>query len=186
MSVPIDQMTPDELRAEVIRLRSELTDREEIRGGKRSQSMVMLRRLVEGAGLDRCLEWPGSRSKSGGYGRIYLRGTNYRAHRAAWELVNGPIPKGLLALHKCDNPPCVNPHHLFLGTDADNMADAIAKGRRTIENGRRGFKLLPEQVVKIRKLRADGLSTYALGRQFGVTHNLVSEICNRKKWRSVK
>lgn len=80
--------------------------------------------------------WPWTRSKSvGGYGHwSYWEDGKCRsttAHRQAWTLINGPIPKGLQVLHKCDNPPCCNPNHLWLGTHADNMADKVAKGRQS-------------------------------------------------------
>lgn len=77
-----------------------------------------------------CHEYTGSRSPRG-YGQVYRgRGKRpYHAHRLAWELAHGPIPAGMHILHTCDNPPCVNPAHLSLGTHADNMADMARKGR---------------------------------------------------------
>lgn len=80
-----------------------------------------------------CWQWTGSRTVSRGvpwYGKTKNRGRTLLAHRVAWEFANGPIPDGLDVLHRCDNPICVNPDHLFLGTHTDNMQDRLAKGRK--------------------------------------------------------
>lgn len=80
-----------------------------------------------------CLEWTGGRGPRG-YGKIMVAGEHLRTHRVAWELANGPIPDGLWVLHRCDNPPCCDVGHLWLGTHVDNQADKAAKGRSS--NGR--------------------------------------------------
>jgi len=88
-------------------------------------------RVVRGA-PDACWEWQGATDKDG-YGRIGRGGRgapNNPAHRVAFEISRGPIPYGLLVCHHCDNPPCCNPAHLFLGTHQDNQADKVAKGRQ--------------------------------------------------------
>jgi hypothetical protein len=75
-----------------------------------------------------CWEWRGDHNAKG-YGRLTVSGRNCRAHRLSWQLHRGPIPRGEWVLHTCDNPNCVNPAHLFLGTHTDNMRDCCAKGR---------------------------------------------------------
>lgn len=78
-----------------------------------------------------CWEWIGSRNAAG-YGKMTVGGRgagHVRAHRVSWELANGPVPEGLWVLHTCDNPPCVRPDHLWLGTRLDNMRDCASKGR---------------------------------------------------------
>lgn len=84
------------------------------------------------------------------YGRVYLRGKTIKAHRYSWELHNGPIPEGLWVLHKCDNRPCVNPSHLFLGTQQDNMRDAWNKGRLPLPENK-GKTYTPRKYPRIGK-----------------------------------
>lgn len=93
---------------------------------KRPLSVRLASHLAEAVGG--CLEWTAC-STPAGYGNIRNGASVVLAHRVAWELVNGPIPDGISVLHHCDNPPCCNVDHLFLGTHADNSADMISKGR---------------------------------------------------------
>lgn len=76
-----------------------------------------------------CWNWMGYRNRVG-YGQIKVGGKNLRAHRVAYAIANGHVPASLDVLHSCDNPPCCNPNHLWLGTDLDNVADKVAKGRQ--------------------------------------------------------
>lgn len=84
----------------------------------------------------KCWEWTGAEFKGAGYGQIQVEGTPKRTHRVAWALSNGPIPKGLLVLHKCDNRRCIRPDHLFLGTQKDNVDDMVSKGRKVVSKGK--------------------------------------------------
>lgn len=120
-----------------------------------------------------------------GYGVIRHQGKNLKAHRVSWELHNGPIPEGMCVCHHCDNPPCVRPDHLFLGTPADNNADMLRKGRGM---GPRGSlsgwaKLNEEKVRQIRSLYASGEYTQKqLALMFGVVHTVISRVVRREIW----
>lgn len=99
-----------------------------------------------------CWTWQGSRDRKG-YGRVSVNQRPVLAHRFSWTLSHGPIPDGLCVLHKCDNPPCVNPEHLFLGTIADNNRDMVAKGRHArygskFTHCRAGHEYTPENTVR--------------------------------------
>lgn len=96
--------------------------------------------------LTGCLEWQ-RRRDSNGYGRIWSEGHEELAHRVAWKLTNGPIPDGLFVCHKCDNPPCFDPEHLFLGTQTDNVRDAAQKGR-LVSGDRHPARLYPDFVKR--------------------------------------
>ena len=112
------------------------------------------RALVDDHDAEGCWPWLGTREPRG-YGRLTYRGQFHRAHRLAWELAEGPIPAGLCVCHRCDNPPCVNPAHLFLGTVADNNEDRRRKGRdakthpqRFKTACKRGHALTPENLYE--------------------------------------
>jgi hypothetical protein len=139
---------------------------------------------------DTCWIWTGA--KSCGYGYLTRRDREpqrgLRANRAAYELFIGSIPKGMDVCHRCDNPACVNPDHLFLGTAKDNMTDCVAKGRMPRGSQRKSAKLTLEQVQEIRRLYKRGsfeFGGYALARRYGVGHSTVWDIVHNRKWKSI-
>ena len=132
-----------------------------------------------------CSVWTSERDKKG-YGLIYRPGApRLRAHRAAWELANGPIPDGLFVLHACDNPPCCNTAHLFLGTKADNNADMYSKGRAALGSRNGHAKLTESNVREIRALLASGLLQREIAERFGVTQTTISPLLRGVTWKHV-
>ena len=124
-----------------------------------------------------CWEWTASKRHKG-YGQTRFMGRGGRkAHRVAWEITNGEIPNGLFVLHKCDNPGCVNPGHLFLGTNRSNIDDMLSKGRQ-------GRKLTKEQATAIKIARKNGNTGVDVAREFDITPAQVSNIVTGKQWRS--
>lgn len=119
----------------------------------------------------RCWEWLGHRNRWG-YGAFWLNGKHLRAHRFVYELIHGPIPDGLVVMHSCDNPACVRPDHLSLGTHRDNWLDSKKKGRQVQRNlyGEESpkAKLTDEQVATIRDHYAQGQRAQYLADEYGV------------------
>jgi DNA-binding Xre family transcriptional regulator len=133
---------------------------------------------------DGCWEWQGWRHKFG-YGSVQLtfRGPSIAAHRAAWMLTNGPIPTGMQACHKCDNPPCVRPDHIFLGTCFDNMRDKVAKGRQHRGTGTFGSVLDDEKAAVILRTFAEGkVHATALCEQHGITMATMNALLYGRTW----
>lgn len=136
-----------------------------------------------------CWLWTGS-VHDFGYGTFMCQGVHVYAHRVSYELFIGPIPKGLLVRHRCDNPPCCQPAHLLPGTDADNVRDMDERGRRVAAGSRGssnpGARLSEADVLHIRAMHADGQWDAAdLSESFGITRKTVYSIVNRKTWRHI-
>jgi hypothetical protein len=136
-------------------------------------------KVDKSGGQDAC--WPWTRKpNTGGYGQFSIgRGKNIRVNRAAFLFSGGPIPEGLHVLHKCDNPMCCNPKHLFVGTHADNMADRSKKNRQARLLGEKNpyAKLSNKQVFALKMLRSCGWRQTILATFFSVSQRHVSRIC---------
>lgn len=138
---------------------------------------------------DSCWIWVGG-SNSYGYGNIWNSGRKVLASHVSWELHNGPIPEGLCVLHNCpggDNPICVNPAHLFLGTKAVNNSDRAQKGRNRDQRGEKNStsRLTAQQVIEIRRRIAAGEIQRNLATEYGVHYCTISDIKVRKIWKHV-
>lgn len=144
-------------------------------------------KVDQSGGPDAC--WPWTAAKQGRYGTFAVTAKQMRgAHRVALELTTGKrIPPGMHACHRCDNPPCCNPAHLFVGTPRDNERDKSTKGRsaRGESNGG-GGKLSESDVIHIRRARQDGALLRELAASFSISENMVSQIVNLKAWQHVK
>ena len=120
------------------------------------------------------------------YGEIKQNGVRWQAHRRAWDMFRGPIPSGASVLHKCDRPACVNPDHLFLGSQADNMADMARKqrgrGKRSVGENHPNSRLTENDV---RIIRSDHRSCTAIAREYGVSIFCISAVKRRVNWRHV-
>lgn len=138
---------------------------------------------------DSCWLWTGATSR-GGYGVINAGGNSdkiLRAPRVSWALHNGPIPDGLSICHRCDNPPCVNPLHLFVGTIRDNNVDMWRKGRQSpppqlIGSQNPQAKLTAQQVQEIRARYKRGTRQVACVREYGIAQSLIWRIVHGRTW----
>lgn len=130
-----------------------------------------------------CWEWQGAKNDRG-YGVLGMDNRVVYAHRLSWELRFGPIPEGLEICHHCDNPICVNPRHLFLGTHVNNMFDRSVKGRTARGSSLPFAKLNEADIELIREEYAKGrLRQYQLAEKYGVCQPHISDIVNNKRWK---
>jgi len=147
---------------------------------------AILKRLEQYTSIDHasgCHLWIGPKRE--GYGRLKIQGKMIGVHRLVYSMSKGEIPSGMLVCHSCDTPACVNPEHLFLGSDKDNSDDKVSKGRQARcpgeLNGR--AKLTAEQVLRIRN---DNRLLKEIAADYGVTLSVISHIKTRRSWKHIQ
>ncbi len=155
--------------------------------------------IDKSGGPDACWPWTGRLSKKG-YAYIKVNHHEVLSHRYAYELTYGPIPKDMKACHKCDNTACCNPSHIFIGTQKDNVHDAIRKGRMAYgdrsphrlhpelfpRGEEKTFAKLTEHGVRtIRILCSSGISRELMAQKYGVSYNTICQVVNRKAWKHI-
>ncbi len=134
-----------------------------------------------------CILWTRGTYR-GGYGSIRHNGMTYGAHKLSWELANdAKVPDGMYVCHSCDTPACINPAHLFLGTQKQNVLDMMAKGRRVWGVGRKVHtaKLTDEDIPLIRAARKNGEKISDIARRYGVGTTAISDVVLLKRWKHI-
>lgn len=127
-----------------------------------------------------CHEWGGFIDPKG-YGTLSYRNANVRAHRLAYAAHLGPVPDNMQVCHRCDNRRCINPDHLFLGTNRDNINDMVAKGRSRGRRGPRGSRSWAERTAEIIRRMAAGERQADIGQTFGLTQSGVSKALSKAR-----
>lgn len=146
------------------------------------------KKVVKHDAPDGCWEWVGA--KRGGYGRRNRHrrgGTWVNVHHEMWQDLHGPVPPGMVILHACDNPACVRPDHLSIGTQKENVQDMLRKGRGPDRRGERNgrARITADTVRAIRADYAGGVRPAELSRRYALRDSRISEIVHRKTWRDV-
>ena len=141
------------------------------------------------SGNDDCWNWSGMKNTNG-YGRFSLNDKHQLAHRVSFQIFVGEIPSGMNVCHSCDNRLCVNPYHLWVGSQSENLKDAFHKGRHSVPDtsgGKNGnTKLEASDVAEIRRLCAQGARKNLVASVFGVSSSTVGNIVSRKTWKESK
>lgn len=139
-------------------------------------------KVIKSNSIDGCWTWIGCRLK-GGYGLFRFDGKNQTSHRISWKIHFGKIPDGLHVCHYCDTRNCVNPKHLWLGTNAENMRDRDIKGRASRGESSGVAKFEDSQIIEIRRIHSRGdIFLREIAVKFGVCKATIWQIVNRKSW----
>jgi hypothetical protein len=158
-----------------------------LRGHKKRNSLSLdeqLRRYTVNQQTD-CWEWTGP-INNWGYGYFHANNGTCLAHRVAYEQAHGPLPKGAMVCHSCDNRPCINPVHLFAGTFNDNMDDMVRKARQCIGERQASSKLTDLAVLDIRRRYRAGATQRSLAVEYGVSPSSIGSVVRRRRWKHVR
>jgi hypothetical protein len=133
-----------------------------------------------------CWDWIGAKNRKG-YGSLHFGGKTRIAHRMSYELYVGEIPSGLLVCHHCDQPECINPEHLFLGTDLDNSNDKFLKGRQRFLVGEDNVtsKLTTFEIVEIKNMLKEGIGLTVIAKKYNTSRSNIDSIKKHKSWRHI-
>lgn len=131
--------------------------------------------------MSECIITPHGKCRQG-YGQFVIHGRSFKIHRLVYELCYGAIPDGLLVRHSCDNPSCVNPLHLSIGTVQDNSDDCTSRLRHAYGMRHGCSKLTDDDIVEIRRRRSNKEILRTIARDYGVSISTISLVCNRKYW----
>lgn len=145
------------------------------------------RHVDKAGGALACWTWTGVRSP-GGYGSINLgrRGAGFMpAHRMSYRIHHGEVPAGMDVCHTCDNPPCVNPAHLFAGTRKENMQDCVAKGRMRVGEADGNARFTEVDIRQIRRMASEGTSVKSIAQTFSAHERTIRAIVRREQWRHI-
>jgi hypothetical protein len=144
-----------------------------------------LKNIIVSNDSDGCWMWLGRKNYKG-YGRMKINNRHVQAHRFSYEIYIGEIQDGLCVCHKCDNPACVNPNHLFLGTIQENNLDRDKKGRKALGENNGKSKLTLNDVIEIKRLLDSGFSVAEVSRRFNSKHSTINAVKIGRSWTWVK
>lgn len=132
----------------------------------------------------KCWEWIGHKD-SDGYGSITFKYKTIKSHRESYKIFNGEIPKNLSVLHRCDNPSCINPDHLFLGNQSDNHKDMVSKKRHGFGERNGMSKLTTAQARKVKNMLKFGFKATEISKKLNLTYSSVQKICKGIRWKHI-